>query len=93
MLADRGLSEPPFWALEVQPTLTFTFGGLAADADGQVRDSHRRPIPGLFAAGADVGGLQDTGYVGGLVLGLVFGPLAADAALKTERIACPILTC
>ncbi|HEX2415892.1 MAG TPA: FAD-dependent oxidoreductase [Thermoleophilaceae bacterium] len=82
MLAERGLSEPPFWALEVQPTLTFTFGGLAADADGQVRDSHRRPIPGLFAAGADVGGLQDTGYVGGLILGLVFGPRAADAALK-----------
>ncbi len=40
MLAERGLSEPPFWALEVQPTLTFTFGGLAADADGQVRDPH-----------------------------------------------------
>ena len=85
MLAERGLSEPPFWALEVQPTLTFTFGGLAADAGGQVRDEHGRPIPGLFAAGADVGGLQDTGYVGGLVLGLVFGPLAADAALKRSE--------
>ena len=92
MLAERGLGEPPFWALEVQPTLTFTFGGLAAGADGQVRDPHRRPIPGLFAAGADVGGLQDTGYVGGLILGLVFGPLAADAALKRSALPCPILT-
>jgi succinate dehydrogenase/fumarate reductase flavoprotein subunit len=82
MLAERGLSEPPFWALEVQPTLTFTFGGLAAGADGQVHDSQQRPIPGLFAAGADVGGLQDTGYVGGLILGLVFGPRAAEAALR-----------
>jgi succinate dehydrogenase/fumarate reductase flavoprotein subunit len=75
------LSEPPFWALEVQPTITFTFGGLRADANGRVLDGYERPIPGLFAAGADVGGLQDTGYVGGLVLGLVFGPRTADAAL------------
>jgi succinate dehydrogenase/fumarate reductase flavoprotein subunit len=79
---ERALREPPFWALEVQPTITFTFGGLRADADGRVRDGYGRPIPGLFAAGADVGGLQDTGYVGGLVLGLVFGPRAADAALE-----------
>jgi predicted oxidoreductase len=49
--------------------------------DGRVRDEYGRPIPGLFAAGVDVGGLQDTGYVGGLALGLVFGPRAADAAL------------
>jgi succinate dehydrogenase/fumarate reductase flavoprotein subunit len=81
-LLERTLHEPPFWALEVQPTITFTFGGLRADADGRVRDAYGRPIPGLFAAGADVGGLQDTGYVGGLVLGLVFGPRAADAALR-----------
>jgi succinate dehydrogenase/fumarate reductase flavoprotein subunit len=81
---ERVLREPPFWALEVQPTITFTFGGLRADADGRVRDPYGRPIPGLFAAGADVGGLQDTGYVGGLILGLVFGPRAADAALRSR---------
>jgi succinate dehydrogenase/fumarate reductase flavoprotein subunit len=83
-LRDRGaaLREPPFHAVEVQPTLTFTFGGLRADADGRVLDGHGRPLPRLFAAGADVGGLQGPGYVGGLVLGLVFGPRAADAALE-----------
>jgi succinate dehydrogenase/fumarate reductase flavoprotein subunit len=79
---ERTLREPPFWTLEVQPTITFTFGGLRADADGRVRDPYGRPIPGLFAAGADVGGVQDTGYVGGLILGLVFGPRAADAAME-----------
>jgi len=76
------LREPPFHALEVQPSITFTYGGVRADADGHVLDAGGRRLPGLFAAGADVGGLQGPGYVGGLVLGLVFGPRAAEAALE-----------
>ncbi len=75
------LSEPPFYALEVQPTITFPFGGLAVDAEGHVLDRGGAPVEGLFAAGADAGGLQDRRYVGGLVLGAVFGPRAAEAAL------------
>ena len=74
--------EPPYYALEVQPTITFPFGGLAADVDGRVLDRDGEPVRGLFAAGADAGGLQDGRYVGGLVLGAVFGPRAADAALE-----------
>jgi succinate dehydrogenase/fumarate reductase flavoprotein subunit len=76
------LREAPFHALEVQPSITFTYGGVRADADGRVLDANARPLPGLFAAGGDVGGLQGPGYVGGLVLGLVFGPRAAEAALE-----------
>lgn len=75
------LREPPFHALEVQPSITFTYGGLRADGEGRVLDTAGLPVPGLFAVGADVGGLQDTGYVGGLALGLVFGPRVAEAAL------------
>jgi succinate dehydrogenase/fumarate reductase flavoprotein subunit len=73
--------EPPFHALEVQPAITFTFGGLRVDPDGRVLDRDGAPVPGLFAAGADAGGLQDVRYVGGLALGLVFGPRAAKAAI------------
>lgn len=75
------LTEPPFHALLVQPSLTFAFGGLRVDADGRALDRDGGAVPGLFAAGADAGGLQVGGYVGGLVLGLVFGPRAAAAAL------------
>src|SRR5262249_28479877 len=77
--------EPPYYALEVQPTITFPFGGLAVDADGRVLDRDGEPVRGLLAVGADAGGLQDGRYGGGLILGAVFGPRAADAALRTLR--------
>lgn len=79
------LRQPPFHAVEVQPSITFTFGGLRGDADGRALDPQGRPVPGLFVAGADLGGVQETGYVGGLALGLVFGPRAADAALGATQ--------
>jgi succinate dehydrogenase/fumarate reductase flavoprotein subunit len=79
------LREPPFHAVEVQPAITFTYGGIRGDTEGRALDPQGRPVPGLFVAGADLGGVQETGYVGGLVLGLVFGPRAADAALAATR--------
>jgi succinate dehydrogenase/fumarate reductase flavoprotein subunit len=75
------LREPPFHALEVQPSITFTFGGLRADTQGCALASDGAQVPGLFVCGADMGGVQDTGYVGGLVLGIAYGPRVAEAAL------------
>jgi predicted oxidoreductase len=75
-----GLVEPPFRALEVRPGITFTLGGIDVDADLRVLDSEGRPIPSLFAAGADAGGTYDGGYMGGLVLGLVQGRAAGRSA-------------
>jgi succinate dehydrogenase/fumarate reductase flavoprotein subunit len=73
------LREPPFHALAVAPCITFTFGGLRVDADGRVLGPEGAWIRNLYAAGADAGGLQGPGYVGGLALGLVFGPRVAEA--------------
>jgi len=38
------------------------------------------PVPGLFAAGADVDGIYGTGYAGGLAMALAFGLEAARSA-------------
>ena len=59
-------SRGTFHAVEVQPSITFTFGGLRGDTEGRALDRNGEPVPGLFVAGADLGGVQETGYIGGL---------------------------
>ena len=54
--------------------ITTTLGGLAIDEHAQV-------APALFACGADAGGVATGGYASGLAAALVFGRLAARAAL------------
>lgn len=73
----------PFHALMVQPSITFTFGGLPTTTDGEVLDPDGRPVPGLFAAGADAGGLSNYGYAGGLAPGYITGRWAGRAAART----------
>lgn len=75
------LSRPPFYALAVTPGITFTLGGIRIDARARVLDRAGRPIPGLYAAGADAGGIHNEQYAGGLCLGLVFGREAARQAV------------
>ena len=75
------LREPPFVAVEVAPTITHTIGGLAVDAGCRVlRREERRPLPGLYAAGVEVGGVSVGGYTSGLAAALVFGAAAAETA-------------
>ena len=74
------LETPPFFALRCLPGITFTYGGARVNARAQVLDTSRQPIPGLYAAGADVGGVYTRGYTGGLALGLAFGRIAGRAA-------------
>ena len=60
--------------VEVVAGITTTLGGLAGDADGRV-------APGVWAAGADLGGISTGGYASGLAAALVMGRRAARAAL------------
>lgn len=79
------LITPPFYALGLTPGITFTLGGLQINAAAQVLDSSHRPIPGLYAAGADAGGVHNEQYAGGLCLGLVFGRRAAKEAVNVSN--------
>ena len=76
--------EPPFVAVEVAPAITHTIGGLAVDAGCRVLSrTGGRPIPGLYAAGVEVGGVSVGGYTSGLASALVFGGVAAASACET----------
>jgi tricarballylate dehydrogenase len=62
--------------------ITFTFGGLRIDVNGQVIDTEDRLMPGLYACGELVGGIFYFNYPGGsgLTSGSVFGRLAGTSA-------------
>jgi tricarballylate dehydrogenase len=76
------LDTGPFEAYQVTCGITFTFGGLRIDDNGQVVDTDLVPIPGLYAAGELVGGLFYFNYPGGtgLMSGAVFGRQAGRSA-------------
>ena len=60
----------PFYALPICAAITNTMGGIAVDGNGAVLDDSDTPLPGLFAAGSTIGGLDggpNAGYVGGLI--------------------------
>ena len=78
------LLDPPFHALELRPAITFTHGGLRVDTSARVLDERGSPIPGLFAAGADIGGIYNGGYAGGLALACVYGMTAARTAIASR---------
>jgi succinate dehydrogenase/fumarate reductase flavoprotein subunit len=75
------LVDPPYYVIEVIPAITNTWGGLRIDPQARVLDANGAPIPGLLAAGSDVGGLYQRAYGGGLAAGLTFGLQAAKTAL------------
>ena len=76
------IDEPPFEAYAVTCGVTFTFGGVRINTDGQVLSTDYLPIPGLTAAGEMVGGMFYHNYPGGsgLINGAVFGKIAGATA-------------
>ena len=77
--------EPPSGtvaAVRVAAAITHTIGGLRIDDRARVLDEQDQPIDGLFAAGADAGGISTGGYASGLASALVLGRTAAETALS-----------
>ncbi|MEY7851088.1 FAD-dependent oxidoreductase [Natrarchaeobius sp. A-rgal3] len=94
----RPVDTPPFYAVAVQPGITFTMGGLHVEEGGRVLDERRspstlfvdeghdesvesEPIPGLYAAGVDIGNVNNRHYMGGLANALVMGRRAVETAV------------
>ncbi len=61
--------------VEVVAAITTTLGGIRVDARGRAAD-------GLWAAGADVGGISTGGWSSALASALVLGRAAAEDALE-----------
>src|ERR1700720_601147 len=78
---------PPYEGYAVTCGVTFTFGGLRINTDGEVLNTDYQPIRGLYAAGELVGGLFYFNYPGGsgLMAGTVFGKIAGDAAGRAGK--------
>jgi succinate dehydrogenase/fumarate reductase flavoprotein subunit len=66
--------EPQHVTVETVAGITTTLGGLRIDRAA-------RAAPGVFACGADAGGIATGGYASGLAAALVFARIAARAAL------------
>ena len=62
--------------LHVAAAVTHTQGGIRVDPEARVAG-----VEGLFAAGADVGGISTGGYSSGLAAALVLGRIAAETAV------------
>jgi 3-oxosteroid 1-dehydrogenase len=74
------LDRPPFYGLELRPSLGTTSAGLLTNAHAQVLHQRRHPIPGLYASGVvAVRNELGAGYQAGLNLAsaMTFSLLAA----------------
>ena len=71
-------------AVRVAPAITHTIGGLRVDPQARVLDRAGSPLPDLYAAGADIGGISPGGYASGLAAALVFGRIAAETAYNIK---------
>lgn len=79
---EHTLSKAPFYAIEVEPAVHHTMGGLKINSRAQVINKSGQPIPGLFAAGEVTGGIHGAARLGGNAVAdiCIFGKIAADSA-------------
>ncbi len=73
------INKPPFYCMALYPGEMGTAGGLVIDANGQVLNEEKAPIPGLYACGNVTSALLPRYPGPGSTLGpaMVFGYLAA----------------
>jgi len=75
-LAQRQAGASRWVGVPVAPGITFTAGGIKIDAAGRALDVDGAPVPNLFAAGSNCGGMHGGprgGYIGGLAVAAITG--------------------
>jgi hypothetical protein len=76
------IERPPFYAVLGQAGITATHGGIRVNTLGQVLHRSGKPIPGLFAAGVDIGNFNNCAYLGNLNLGAAYGYVSGENAAR-----------
>lgn len=56
------VAQGPYYAVLGRTVQLGGLGGIPTDSDLRVTDTHKKPIPGLYAAGADVAGIYNDVY-------------------------------
>ncbi|WP_296323688.1 flavocytochrome c [Treponema sp. UBA3813] len=81
---ERPISQGPFYAIEVEPAVHHTMGGLKINTKAEVINKSGQSIPGLFAAGEVTGGIHGANRLGGNAVAdyCIFGKIAADSAIE-----------
>ncbi|MCJ1301806.1 hypothetical protein MMC08_004607 [Hypocenomyce scalaris] len=80
------IDQAPYVAYAVTNGITFTFGGIKADANARVLNNEGRPMPGLWATGEITGGFHH-GYCTGasLMRASVLARIAGQSAAERSR--------
>lgn len=80
---ERAIANAPFYAIEIEPAIHHTMGGLKINSKAEVLNASGEAIPALFAAGEVTGGVHGAERLGGNAVAdfCVFGNIAADSAL------------
>jgi len=78
------LNSTKFYAIEVEPGIHYTMGGLKIDEWTQVISTDGTPIPGFFAAGEVTGGVHGADRLGGNSISetITFGRIAGTSAAR-----------
>ena len=78
----RPLTQAPFYAIEVEPVLHHTMGGIKINSKAEVVNKNGNPVPGLYAAGEVTGGVHGGNRLGGNAVAdiIVFGQIAGTSA-------------
>jgi succinate dehydrogenase/fumarate reductase flavoprotein subunit len=75
------LTQGPFYAIRIVPGSLSTFLGLDTDKRGAVLDGNGRPIPGLYAIGADAESVAGGSYP---AAGITLGPAVTFAFIAAR---------